>query len=124
MSKEKLDWFYIVSIPSHFTRKILRWYNSSEVLSIYFSELVWLDYKKLLYKNRYTKQQSKLKRNNRIFNLKDSFSIYKKYENFIKWKNFIIMDDVISTWSTINEVSKILKEKGANRVYSLVISSD
>lgn len=124
MSKEKLDLFYIVSIPSHFTRKILRWYNSSEVLSICFSELVWLNYKNILYKNKYTKQQSKLTKKERIFNLKDSFSIYKKYEDFIKWKNFIIMDDVISTWSTINEVSKMLKEKGANRVYSFVISSD
>ena len=71
-----------------------------------------------------TKQQSKLTREQRLVNLKDSFKINKKYLNQIKDKKIIIVDDVISTWTTINEVSKILKESWASKIIWLIIASD
>jgi predicted amidophosphoribosyltransferase len=45
-----------------------------------------------------------------LLNLIDSFKINKKQVDNIDNKTVIIIDDVISTGSTINEVSKILKE--------------
>jgi predicted amidophosphoribosyltransferase len=43
--------------------------------------------------------------------LNNSFKIANKKIDNIDKKIFIIVDDVISTGSTINELSKILKEK-------------
>lgn len=124
LNKENINDFFITSIPSHFTRKLIRWYNSSEVLARYFSDISWLTYKSIIYKNKYTKQQSKLSKKERQSNLKWTFSINKKYKDIIKWRNFIIIDDVISTGSTINEVSKILKENWADKIYALIVASD
>lgn len=121
----KLEDFLVVSIPSYFLRKWKRWYNSSEVLAKSFAKFSKINYKKnILKKVKQTKQQSKLTREQRLVNLKDSFKINKKYLNQIKDKKIIIVDDVISTWTTINEVSKILKESWASKIIWLIIASD
>ena len=39
-------------------------------------------------------------------------------------KNIIIVDDIISTWTTLNEMAKILKKNWAKKVIWLVIASD
>lgn len=117
--------FLIVSIPSHFTRKIKRWYNSSEVISKYFSKISWIIYKKnILKKVKNTRQQSKLSRQERLKNLEKSFKISKNKLDIIKWKKIILIDDVISTGTTINEISKILKNNWVNYVIWLIIASD
>ena len=39
-------------------------------------------------------------------------------------KVFILVDDVVSTWTTINEISKILKKSWAKNIIALVIASN
>ena len=121
----KKEEYIIIWVPSNFLRRIKRWYNSSEILCKNFSKISWIKYKKnivLKYKN--TKQQSKLSRIERLNNLKNSFKINKKYINNISNKTVIIIDDVISTWTTVNEVSKILKENWVKKIIWLIIASD
>lgn len=111
----------ITSVPSYFLRKIVRWYNSSDILAKSFSKISKIEYKNnILSKIKLTKQQSKLDRKNRINNLKDSFRINQSVEN----KILIVIDDVISTWTTLNEVSKLLKQNWAKIVIWLIIASD
>lgn len=113
--------FLITSVPSHFLRKFIRWYNSSDILAKKLSKISQIQYKSnILSKIKLTKQQSKLDRKNRINNLKDSFVIKQSVEN----KILIVIDDVISTWTTLNEVSKLLKEKWAVKVIWLIVASD
>lgn len=117
--------YIIIATPMHFLRKIKRWYNHSEVLAESISKKTSiLYYHNMTKKIKYTKQQSKLSKNDREINLKDSFQINKKYLELIKWKNIIIVDDVISTGSTINHLAKLLKDNWANKVIWLVIASD
>ena len=73
---------------------------------------------------RNTKQQSKLDRKTRLDNLKNSFTFNEKYLNLVKDKKVIIVDDVVSTWATINEISSILKQKWAKKIIWLVVASD
>jgi competence protein ComFC len=46
-----------------------------------------------------------------LLNIKNSFKINKKYQDNIDKKIIILIDDVVSTGSTLNEISKILKER-------------
>jgi predicted amidophosphoribosyltransferase len=64
-----------------------------------------------------------LKIEERLVNLKWVFKINKRKISKIKDKNIIIIDDVISTWTTINEIAKILKENGAKNIIWLIIAS-
>jgi predicted amidophosphoribosyltransferase len=56
-----------------------------------------------------TVQQSRLNREDRIKNLNNCFKINEKFLKDIKNKTIIIVDDVVSTGTTINEISKVLK---------------
>ena len=112
-------------VPLHFLRKMKRWYNQSEVLIESINTLAWIWYhKSILSRKKRTRQQSKLSKNKRIDNMKNSFTIRKNYIDIIDKKEIIIVDDVISTGSTVNEMAKILKQNGAKKVTILCIASD
>lgn len=118
----------IIPIPIHFLRRWKRWYNQSELLCKEISNRTGLEYiRDLLLKNKSTRQQSKVWKKDRQENLNNSFVFNKKYldklDN-IKNKKIILVDDVISTWSTLNEVSKILTNVGFNNITCLVIASN
>lgn len=116
--------YLITSIPLHFLKKIKRGFNQSEILCEEFSKISNIKYKKnILKKIRKTKQQSLLSRNERLKNLKDSFIMNKKFILSIKDKRIILLDDVVTTWSTINEISKILKQFWAKEVIWLTLAS-
>jgi len=121
----RLEDYIIVSTPSHFLRRLKRWYNTSDILCKHFSKISLIDYKKeVLIKTKNTRQQSKLIRKNRLINLKDCFKINKKYLDTIRDKNIIIIDDVISTWTTLNEISNILRQYKVKKIIWLIIASD
>jgi ComF family protein len=109
----------------NFFRKLKRWYNHSEILAKELSKLTWIEYNdKILKRVKNTKQQSKLTKKEREKNLVWVFWFNKKYEKYLEYKKVILVDDVVSTWSTINEVSRILKENWALKVVGLCVASD
>lgn len=118
----KYEDFLIISVPSPFRRKFKRGYNSSEVLAKKFAKTLPIPYKNLCKKAKYTPQQSKLSREKRLTNLYDSFII--KNSKAIQWKKIIIIDDVVSTGSTINELARVLKNHGASEVIAFCLASN
>ncbi|MDD3793267.1 MAG: phosphoribosyltransferase family protein [Candidatus Gracilibacteria bacterium] len=121
----RLEDYTIVSTPSHFLRRLKRGYNTSDILCKHFSKISFIDYKKeVLIKTKNTRQQSKMIRNDRLINLQDSFKINKRHIDTIRDKNIIIIDDVISTGTTLNEISKLLKTNGAKYIIGLIVASD
>lgn len=119
------DNYIIIFPPMWFFKKLKRWYNHSEILAKIISKntniKLWKGYIK---KIKTTRQQSKLSRQDRLLNLNNSFKIKDNKIDNIDKKTFIIIDDVISTGSTINEISKILKEKWAEKIIWLIVASD
>jgi competence protein ComFC len=117
--------YFILYPPMWFFKKLKRWYNHSELLAKIISANIGIKIQKnLIKKVKDTRQQSKLNRQDRLSNLENCFKVNKKYIDNIDKKIFIIIDDVISTWSTINEMSKILKNAWASKVIWLIIASD
>lgn len=119
------DDYIIISPPMWFIKKLKRWYNHSEIMAKIISKELWIKIEKSLIKKvRNTKQQSKLNRIDRLSNLSDSFKINNSKIKDIDKKTIIIVDDVVSTWSTINEIWKLLKKTGYKKIIWLIIASD
>lgn len=117
--------FIIIPTPMYFLKKFTRWYNQSEILARYISKITWINYQKnIIKKSKNTKQQSTLSKEERLKNLENAFKIKNKYLDKIDNKIIIIVDDVISTWTTLNQISKILKNNWAQKVIWLCIASD
>lgn len=118
----KYDDFIIMGVPWPFRRKWKRGYNSSEVLAQKFAKTLPISYQPLCKKIKHTIQQSKLSRKKRLTNLYNSFKI--KNRKQVQGKKIIIVDDVVSTGSTINELARILKQAGAKEVIWICLASN
>lgn len=113
----------LIPIPLHKNRLIYRKYNQSLLLADEIAKnsgkIVLYDF---LYKTKNTAPQATLKQSERHTNLKNKFAINPKYlKDIDKYKNlgFVIVDDVITTGSTISECIKVLNNAGIDKVYSI-----
>lgn len=112
----------ICFIPSHRRKEAIRGYNQSELLAKYISEKLDIKLSKNnLVKYRFTKEQNKLNRIQRLTNLKGSFKV-KRAEEF-SGKNILIIDDIVTTGSTFIECAKLLKENGAGEIIVIALTS-
>ena len=76
--------------------------------------------RQILRKRKRTFPQSQLKRQERLSNLNGAFLVKKR--GSVRGKQLLLIDDIFTTGSTINECAKILKEDGAERVDFLTIA--
>lgn len=65
--------------------------------------------------------QKGLARKQRIENVKGAFKVIKRDK--IKGKNVLLVDDILTTGSTVNEISRILLKAGAKNVYVATVAS-
>lgn len=61
----------------------------------------------------------KLNKEQRQDTLKNIFEIKNNIE--VKNKNILLLDDIFTTGSTVNEISKLLKLEGANKIYVMTL---
>lgn len=116
---------YDIIIPVPISKKRLkkRGYNQSELISKELSREINIEYvDKCLLKNKDTLPQSSLNKEERIKNVKNVYSV-KNQEKIIN-KKVLIIDDIYTTGSTINECSKVLIEAGAKSIGILTIAKD
>jgi competence protein ComFC len=75
----------------------------------------------VLYKIKDTKSQARVKdKKSRLENLKDSFAI--KDKSLVENKNIILLDDVLTTGSTLTEATRVLKNAGAKNIIWVVVA--
>lgn len=111
----------ILPIPMHPNRLFKREINHSDALAQNLAKKLNIPYSRnALKKTKNTLFQSKLKRKARIENLRSSFSI--KDDSAIRDKNILLVDDLLTTGSTVNECSKILKNSGAKHVEVITLA--
>ncbi|MEN3013814.1 MAG: ComF family protein [Endomicrobiia bacterium] len=116
---------FVCCVPMHILKQILRGYNQSYLLAFEFSKKLNLNFfPDILLRKKLTPSQSKLSKEQRTLNIQNAFKVNKKYKEFIKGKNILIIDDVATTTETINQCAKILKEAKANLVFGLVLARD
>ncbi|MFK5984399.1 MAG: ComF family protein [Pseudomonadota bacterium] len=105
----------IIPVPLHIKRLKHRGFNQSSELANYFSQQwgIKID-DQLVERIKITHTQKGLTLKQRKNNLKNAFRLVagKKLNN----KHVVIVDDVITTANTVNEIARVLKQAGASRV--------
>jgi ComF family protein len=116
IEKNKFD--AVIPVPIHKSKLSTRGYNQSELLASYIASNFGLPMVKLIIRNKITKPQNKLSNSERMDNVKGAFKI----SNIeLKLKNILLVDDIYTTGATLNECSKLLKNKGAEKIVCLTI---
>lgn len=108
----------ISSVPLHKSKLRERGYNQSELIARAIAEFVSLPYKETLLATKYTRSQTRIRYLDRQKKVKGA---YKTKDNFCG--TILLVDDVFTTGSTLNECSKLLKKNGADKVITLTICS-
>lgn len=116
------DTDFIINVPMHKKDKFIRGYNQTEVLATEISKITEIDYKKDIFKKHIrTKRQATLNKEERRKNLKKAFILQDK--KLVKGKVITIIDDIMTTGSTIETLAEKLIKAKAKKVYVLTIAS-
>jgi len=111
----------VTAVPIHYLRQAQRGYNQAEILADYVSNELNLPKNfKIIKKIKKTHPQVNFSGKKRRENLQKSFKIIDK--SAVKNRTIVLVDDVTTTGTTLNECAKILKEAGAKKVWGLVIA--
>ena len=119
------DWAidFILPVPLHWTRLLKRRYNQSALLAKSLSKLTEIPaLLNILKRGRATKSQGHLSAKDRQANVKNAFHISVNDVPLIRDKNILLIDDVLTTGSTINECARVLRESGAKNIYVLTVA--
>lgn len=116
---------YIISVPLHKKRLKKRGYDQAELLGEDLGLRLNLKYvANVLERKKDTKPQFKLKKEERGKNIVGAFLLNPKFNNKIKGKSFLIVDDISTTGSTLRECSKVLKKGGAVKVLGVTLAHE
>ena len=112
------DFDSISAVPLHTVRKRERGFNQSELIARHIARRLNLHYISPVQRSRYTSSQTRLHRDDRLGNLKGAFKPERKTPKLLN-RRIILVDDIFTTGSTINEVSGVLKASGSLQVAGL-----
>lgn len=117
-----IEFDLIIFVPMHPKKILIRGYNQVEYLAKYISKNLDIPlYSNILYKSSLHESQHKTKGSERFENIKDTFTTKNNY--IIKDKTILVVDDIFTTGSTLNEVAKTLKTAGAKNIYGIVFAA-
>lgn len=113
----------IAPVPLHYWRLVSRRYNQSALivseLSRETGKPAVLD---LLKRTRATPPQSRLKGRDRRYNVRKAFALNEASGVDVRGKHIVLVDDVLTSGSTVKECTKVLKRAGAGRVDVLTLA--
>lgn len=102
----------IIPVPLHPTRQKERGFNQSQELLRDFHK----HYSKIpivqALRTKATQSQATLNRSERLRNLENAFAINANLKN----KHIVLVDDVVTTGTTVNELARLCKQLGARQV--------
>jgi len=106
----------IVPVPLHPARERERGFNQAGLLVELLSAQTTVPPKPLLERTRYTTTQTALDRSERMENLHNAFRLRKNAN--VRGLRVLLVDDVLTTGSTLNECARVLKRAGAFSVHA------
>lgn len=111
---------YIVPVPLHRRRYAERGFNQAKLISHAVSRVCGIPVADMLKRSRYTHQQARLSKQERAENVKDAFC--EDIQNTLGGKAVVLVDDVFTTGSTLQECARVLKDAGAREVIGFTIA--
>ncbi|MCF7824770.1 MAG: ComF family protein [Candidatus Marinimicrobia bacterium] len=114
------DW--IVSIPLHPRKMRERGYNQVDGMNAWLCEqLGTAQGNHLVRRLKYTESQTKLNAEERQLNVAMAFGVVNESE--ISGRQFLLVDDVLTTGATANELAEVLINSGAQQVDLITLST-
>jgi ComF family protein len=106
----------IVPVPLHPARQRERGFNQASLLAELLSAHTSIPCRPLLKRIRYTTTQTALDRSERMENLHNAFRLRKNAD--VRGLRVLLIDDVLTTGSTLSECARVLKRAGARSVHA------
>jgi ComF family protein len=114
-------WDVIVPVPLHRVRRRDRGYNQSALIARRLGALTgWPVDERLAVRHRWTQSQTFLSRRQRLTNVEGAFRCPDPAR--AAGPRILLVDDVHTTGSTINETARALREAGAAEVFALAVA--
>ena len=111
----------VVPMPLHWKRENWRGFNQAHLIGQGVAQNLNLTLDPNLKRIKYKKPQTKLKRRERLHNIKNSFA-WKGDD--LNGKTIILVDDVVTTGATMNEAAQTLKQNGAKKVLGVAVAGE
>lgn len=108
----------IIPVPLHKKKYCKRGFNQSEQLAEFLAKQYKSPISKDLYRKKSTPQQAGLNKQQRIVNVKGAFE-WRGRE--LKNASIVLIDDVVSTGSTLQACSDVLQKNGAKKITAICL---
>jgi competence protein ComFC len=106
----------IVPVPLHSGRERERGFNQAALLADSVSAEISIVVNPMLERVRYTTTQTAFDRSERLENLRGAFRLRRGAD--VRGLRVLLIDDVLTTGSTVSECARVLKEAGASSVHA------
>lgn len=106
----------IVPVPLHPARERERGFNQAGLLAELLSRRMSVRANPVLERTRYTTTQTAFDRAERMENLRGAFRLRRKAD--VRELRVLLIDDVLTTGSTLSECARVLKKAGAHSVHA------
>lgn len=111
----------LVPVPMTKEEEIEKGFNHIKMITEKFAEEIKIKAENdNLIKIKKTERQTNLKKNERRENIRDAFDV--KNPSAFEGKTVLLIDDVVTTYSTVDECAKTLKKAGAHKVNILALA--
>jgi ComF family protein len=107
----------VIPVPLHPARLRERGFNQAELLAKILAQKINIPLGCALERIRYTTTQTAFDRVERMENLRGAFRLRKKIG--VRGLHVLLVDDILTTGSTLSECARVLREAGARSVYAV-----
>lgn len=106
----------IIPVPLHPARERERGFNQAALLAELLSARMSIPARPVLERTRYTTTQTAFDRAERMENLRGAFRLRKNAD--VRQRRILLIDDVLTTGSTLSECARVLRRGGARSVHA------
>lgn len=110
----------LVPVPLHPTRERERQFNQAQELAEWVTRLRGVPTVGALRRRRYTVTQTRFDRKRRMQNLRDAFEVSQNAR--VTDRHILLVDDILTTGSTLDECARVLVEAGAASVNAIAVA--
>jgi competence protein ComFC len=110
----------IIPVPLHPARLRERGFNQAEALAEVVFKRNGVPILRCIQRKRYTQTQTQFDRSERMLNLRNSFAMRKNSD--VRGKHLVLLDDILTTGSTLHECALVLRAAGAETVRAITVA--
>lgn len=111
---ERVQW--IVPVPLHWRRRLMRGFNQSEILAKRLADAVGAEMQpSALRRIRHTKMQVRIPKEKRAENVAGAFEVNPRFRGALP--RVLLVDDVVTSGHTVAECARVLAAAGAEQVW-------